>query len=64
MIAVSSSARSCGSAIGSPPSRLPSTGPIGPHSMIRVPLFAAPLVASATKSGQTKAIFAPESVKK
>ena len=51
MIAVSSSARSCGSAIGSPPSRAPSTGPIGPHSMIRVPLLAAPLVASADEVG-------------
>ncbi len=64
MIAVSSSARSWGTAMGSPPSRVPSAGPIGPHSMILVPLFAAPLVASGTKSGQTKAIFAPESLKK
>ena len=64
MIAVSSSARSCGSAMGVPPSRPPSAGPIGPHSMIVVPLLAAPLVASGTKSGQTKAILAPESVKK
>ena len=62
MIAVSSSSRGVGSAIGSPPSK--SFGPIGPVSTMRVPLFSAPLVASATKSGQTKAIFAPESVKK
>ena len=64
MIAVSSSARSCGSRTGSPPSREPATGPIGPHSMIRVPAVAAPFVASGTKSGHTKASLAPESVKK
>ena len=50
--------------MGSPPSNDPATGPIGPHSMIRVPLFCAPLVASGTKSGHTKASLAPESVKK
>ena len=32
--------------------------------MIRVPAVAAPFVASGTKSGQTKASLAPESVKK
>ena len=46
------------------PSRAPSTGPMGPHSTMRVPEPSAPLVASGTKSGQTKAILAPESVKK
>jgi hypothetical protein len=64
MIAVSSSSRSTASAIGSPPSRVPSAGPIGPHGMIRVPALAAPLVASSTKSGQTKATLAPLSEKK
>ena len=42
----------------------PSSGPSGPHWTIRVPELAAPSVASATKSGQTNATFAPESLKK
>ena len=63
MTAVSSSSRSTGSVSGSPDAKAPSTGPSGPHGTTWVPGLAAPLVASSTKSPQTNANFAPESVK-
>ena len=64
MIAVSSSSRSCGSAIGLAALEAALDRADRPALDDPGAAFAAPLVASATKSGQTKAIFAPESVKK
>ena len=64
MIAVSSSSRSMASAIGSPPSRVPSAGPIGPQGMIRVPALAAPLVALVDEVRPDEGDPAPLSEKK